>query len=64
MEYFHKIGTEKIKTFDLCFDKVYDFYKIKAEDLGYFGELKFIKERGKVLIYTLIKQVDISEEEE
>lgn len=54
-----KIGTEKRKSFDKDFDGLYDFYKNKAEDMGYFGELKFIKERGKVLIYTIIDMPDI-----
>lgn len=51
----HKIGTEKIKVFENNFDKVYDYYKRKAEDSGYWGELKFIKERGKVIIYVVIE---------
>lgn len=54
-----KIGTEKRKSFDKDFDGLYDFYKNKAEDMGYFGELKFIKERGRVLIYTIIDMPDI-----
>lgn len=54
-----KIGTEKRKFFDKDFDGLYDFYKNKAEDMCYFGELKFIKERGKVLIYTIIDMPDI-----
>jgi hypothetical protein len=51
----HKIGVEKIKVFEDNFDKVYDFYKEKAELEGYWGEIKFIKERGKVIIYVVIK---------
>lgn len=53
-----RIGTEKIKIFENCFDEVYDHYKQKAEDEGYHGELKFIKERGKVIIYTIIELPD------
>lgn len=53
-----KIGTEKSTSFDKDFDGLYDFYKNKAEDMGYFGELKFIKERGKVLIYNIIELPD------
>jgi len=49
-----KIGIEKIKSFDKDFDGLYDFYKRKAEEMGYWGELKFIKERGKILIYTIL----------
>lgn len=51
----HKIGTEKIKVFENNFDKVYDYYKEKAEDSGYWGELKFVKERGKIIIYVIIE---------
>lgn len=51
----HKIGTEKVKVFENCFDKVYDYYKQKAEDSGYWGELKFIKEKGKIIVYTVIE---------
>lgn len=54
-----KIGTEKSKSFDKDFDGLYDFYKNKAEDMGYFGDLRFIKERGKVFIYTFIEFPDI-----
>ncbi len=50
-----KIGTEKVKVFEKCFDKVYDYYKQKAEDSGYWGELKFIKEKGKIIVYTVIE---------
>lgn len=50
-----KIGVEKVKVLDKYFDSVYDFYKKKAEDKGYWGELKFIKEKSKVFIYTIIE---------
>jgi hypothetical protein len=58
----HKLGQEKIKIFQSDFDKLYDWYKLKAEKAGYFGELKFIKERGKIIIYVEIKLPDIEEE--
>lgn len=48
---FKKIGIEKLKSFHNKFDELYDLYKKKAEKMGYFGELKFIKEKGKILIY-------------
>jgi hypothetical protein len=51
----HKLGTEKEKNFRENFDNIYDFYKIKAKYDGYQGELKFIKERGKVIIYVQIE---------
>lgn len=56
--YLRKLGTEKVKFFEANFDKVYDYYKRKAEDMGYWGDLKFIKERSKVLIYTIIEDYD------
>jgi len=59
-----KIGIEKIKSFDKDFDGLYDFYKRKAEEMGYWGELKFIKERGKILIYTIVEYPDIEDNSE
>lgn len=51
----HKLGVEKVKVFNKEFDRVYDYYKQKAESSGYHGELKFIKEHGKIIIYTIIQ---------
>lgn len=53
-----KIGVEKSKVLDKTFDQVYDFYKRKAEDMGYWGDLKFIKEKSRVFIYTIIENYD------
>lgn len=50
-----KIGAEKNKVFINSFDLVYDFYKKRAEKLGYWGDLKFIKEKGKVFIYVIVE---------
>lgn len=58
MQHLRKIGTEKAKILDKCFDQVYDFYKRKAEDNGYWGELKFIKEKSRVFIYSIIEYDD------
>ena len=58
-----KIGIEKSKSFDKDFDGLYDFYKNKAEDMGYFGNLKFIKEKGRVFIYTIVEFPDIESNE-
>jgi len=60
----HRIGTEKIKVFENNFDKVYDYYKQKAISNGYWGDLKFIKERGKVIIYVEINLPPIEDAEE
>jgi hypothetical protein len=48
----HRLGTEKEKKFKENFDEIYDFYRIKAKNDGYHSELKFIKERGKIIIYV------------
>lgn len=53
-----KLGIEKSKVLESNFDKVYDYYKRKAKDMGYWGELKFIKEKSKVFIYTIIEDYD------
>jgi len=49
-----KLGIEKVKNLNKDFDNLYEKYKKKAIDDGYTGELKFIKEHGKVLIYVVI----------
>jgi hypothetical protein len=51
----HKLGVEKSRIFEINFDEIYDHYKQKAEDAGYFGDLKFVKERGKIIIYSIIE---------
>lgn len=56
-----KIGIEKVKVLEKGFDQVYDFYKRKAEDMGYWGDLKFIKEKSRVFIYTIIEGYDDNE---
>lgn len=54
MEHFKRLGTEKQKTLDDNFDMIYQKYKDKAEKLGFKGDLKFVKERGKVIFYVVI----------
>ncbi len=51
---FKKLGTEKRDEFDKDFDAQYSRYRKMANELGFEGELKFVKERGKVLIYVVI----------
>jgi len=51
----HRLGSEKLKVFEKNFDKVFDWYRDKANQSGYFGDLKFIKERGKMIIYVTIE---------
>jgi hypothetical protein len=49
-----KIGVEKIKVFNKNPDYFFDYYKDKALSQGYHGELKFLKERGNILIFVQI----------
>lgn len=53
-KYLRKIGIEKKKDLDMSFDYFYDFYKDRAESNGYLGDLKFIKDRSRILIYVTI----------
>jgi hypothetical protein len=53
-ELLKKLGVEKEKVFIKDFDYFYDMYKQKALNYGKKGELKFIKERGKVIIYVVM----------
>lgn len=48
-----KLGIEKVKVFESKFDDLYDKYSTKAKSLGFHGDLKFIKEHGKVLVYVI-----------
>lgn len=48
-----KLGIEKVKVFESKFDDLYDKYSNKAKVLGFYGDLKFIKEHGKVLVYVI-----------
>lgn len=56
-ELLKKLGIEKEKVFNKDFDYFYDLYKQKALDCGRKGELRFIKERGKVIIYVVIDEL-------
>ena len=49
-----KLGIEKKLDLDVNFDIIYDKYKKKAEDEGYFGELKFVKEHANIIVYVVI----------
>jgi hypothetical protein len=54
-----KIGWEKSSLFNKHFDKIYDFWKKKAqEEWNYYDDLKLIKEHNKVLIYIVIEDID------
>lgn len=53
-ERLRKIGVEKVKKFNQDFDLLYDFYKKRALEQGYEGELKFIKTKSRIIIYVII----------
>ena len=53
-ERYKKLGVEKPKDLKVMFDEIYEKYKTKALDAGYTGELKFVRERGKIIVYVVI----------
>ena len=57
-DYVRKIGEVKKSLVDKNFDYYYDYYKKKAESNGYFGELKFSKERGKIIFFVKLDRLD------
>ena len=36
------------------FDEIYEKYTQKAKEQGFYGELKFIKEHSRVMIYVVV----------
>jgi hypothetical protein len=54
-----KIGWEKASLFNKNFDKVYDYWKNKAqEEYNYYDDLRLIKEHNKVYIYIIIEDIN------
>jgi sulfur relay (sulfurtransferase) DsrC/TusE family protein len=51
-ERYKKLGIEKRKEFDKDFDQQYAKYKKLATELGFEGDLKFVKEHWKVIVYV------------
>jgi hypothetical protein len=49
-----KLGIEKNKVVTNNFDIICDKYDKKARALGFSGELRFIKEHGKVIVYVAL----------
>lgn len=49
-----KLGIVKATKLTKNFDELYEAYKKKAEEAGYFGELRFINEHGRVFIYVVL----------
>lgn len=63
MERLRKIGQEKSSTFQKNFDVVYDFWKNKAQnEYKYFGELKLKKEKGKIIIFIKLPEIEDNEQ--
>ena len=56
-QYVRKIGSVKKTLVDEDFDFYYDFFKNKAENDGYYGDLKFTKEKGKVIFFVEIEEI-------
>ena len=53
-ERLRKLGEEKVKVLNKDFDNIYESYKTKALEDGYTGEIKFIREHGRVMIYVVL----------
>jgi ABC-type Zn uptake system ZnuABC Zn-binding protein ZnuA len=51
-ERYRKLGSEKEKDFNKDFDQIYDKYLKKAKDVDDKAELRFERERGRVLIFV------------
>lgn len=49
-----KLGTEKVKDFKENFDEICDRYQSKAIKDGYYGDLVFKKENGKMVIFVTL----------
>jgi len=58
IKHWKKIGTERSRNMKIDFDRIYDKYRKKSNKIGLFGDLKFQKERGNVIIYAEIKNFD------
>jgi hypothetical protein len=57
-----KIGQVKATQFNKDFDRVYDYWKKRAEDeFNYFDDLKFIKEHNQVFIYIILTPLEDNE---
>lgn len=53
-ERLRKLGVEKIKILNADFDGLYEMYRKKANDEGYTGELRFVREHGVIVIFVVI----------
>ena len=50
-----KLGSEKIKDFKKNFDEICDRYQNKAIAEGYYGDLIFKKEHGRMVIFVTLE---------
>ena len=53
-----KLGIEKVKVLNEDFDNLYEKYKKRALDAGNEGEIRFIREHGRVSIYVVMEYYD------
>ena len=53
-----KLGVEKVKVLNANFDDLYEKYKKRALEAGCEGEIKFIREHGRVFIYVVLWHID------
>lgn len=57
-----KLGQVKATIFKKEFDRVYDYWKKRAEDeFNYFDDLRFIKEHNQILIYIILPPLEDNE---
>ena len=50
-----KLGIESLKDFKENFDEICDRYQSKAIAEGYYGDLVFKKEHGKMIIFVTLE---------
>jgi len=50
-----RLGTESLKDFKEKFDDICDQYQSKAIKEGYYGDLLFKREHGKMVIFVTIE---------
>ena len=55
---YKKLAVVTPKDLERDFNLIYQTYKDIAVKAGFNGDLKFVKERGKVIIYVPIPEID------
>jgi len=50
-----RLGSESVKDFKENFDEICDRYQSKAIKEGYYGDLIFKKEHGKMIIFVILE---------